>query len=892
MKTRQLKRYFSRMSYLVMLVSVSIGLPGFAAVSSPRLTQLDASSPYGWHDGVEGVVGDTGSCAAFGWAVDPDNRDRDLQVRILADGSEVLKGIANLPRGDLVDECPEGTCGFGFNLWEMIDPRDEHTISVQAFDEETDLWVDLLGTPKSLTCMGYPEGSHDGAEGLVLEPWNCSAFGWAVDPDDRVTDLEVRILADGNFLVTTTADQLREDVVACEGGMCGFSVNIWDFISPDVEHQITAQARDLETAEWIDLSSAKELTCTEPPPPQPNLRVFPNADYVDGYSWPAGQLVQLEVGGKTFETTSDANGFVEFYPSDYDLQQGDTVRVSSGDLVVEHVVKMLYITEVNIETQAVAGTVNGEETVHVFSGQADRYFSSNEDGTWYVDLTGDYDPVLFPGACVTAEAWQAGTPNSTLVDWCIPVPPPNPRFYVFPEWDYIIGWEWDPGVEIYAEIDHPETPENPDCTASSQMIHPEWSEDEYVAEFFLEGECDIQHGDYVVLTDGTTPKDHTVFPLQVESYNPETDTIGGKAAANGEVQAWVHGEDWTFTTAPTDSDGNWEVNFTPFDLQEGTGGRVEQVDEDGDATSVDWSVPNPWFTVFPENEFVEGWEWPFGIEVHLTINDPGTEQEVDFEQYEYSGYAPWGSGQLWIWFEFPGEYDVKPGDIVTLSGGGYTRTHTVESLTVDAIDLSENQVAGTSADGKPVVLWSWEDPDGGRVDATVFEDKTWIADFDDIGFNLQPGFYVRAEIWDEYGNDTAVDRDIFLPIQIDIKPFSEMNQAACRFPSNLIPVAILGAEDFEASSVDPDSIRFGRTGSEAEVVRVGMDNHPMKFIWDVNRDGLTDIVYYFRLGDTGFSCADIPVGRLYVRVEGVMTGWSSEYGVEGSDILRLYRFLY
>jgi hypothetical protein len=105
------------------------------------------------------------SVLPFGWTVDPDDRDRDLQVRILSDGSPVATTTADLPRED-VQECPEGTCGFSVNLWGLISPGQEHHIAAQAYDEETSTWIDLWGTPKALTCMGYPEGYHDWDGGI------------------------------------------------------------------------------------------------------------------------------------------------------------------------------------------------------------------------------------------------------------------------------------------------------------------------------------------------------------------------------------------------------------------------------------------------------------------------------------------------------------------------------------------------------------------------------------------------------------------------------------------------------------------------------------------------------------------------------------------------------
>jgi hypothetical protein len=93
------------------------------------------------------------ACVAGGWAVDTDDRERDLQIRVLADGATVASGIAGIPDTDLVGICgADGSCAFEINLFGRITVDEEHAISVQAFDEETGQWFALAETPQLLTC--------------------------------------------------------------------------------------------------------------------------------------------------------------------------------------------------------------------------------------------------------------------------------------------------------------------------------------------------------------------------------------------------------------------------------------------------------------------------------------------------------------------------------------------------------------------------------------------------------------------------------------------------------------------------------------------------------------------------------------------------------------------
>lgn len=62
----------------------------------------------------------------------------------------------------------------------------------------------------------------------------------------------------------------------------------------------------------------------------------------------------------------------------------------------------------------------------------------------------------------------------------------------------------------------------------------------------------------------------------------------------------------------------------------------------------------------------------------------------------------------------------------------------------------------------------------------------------------------------------------------------------------VIPVAILTTDQFDATSIDVPSLRFGATGEEAAAVRAAFD--------DVDDDGDTDLLVFFRNQDTGVDC--------------------------------------
>lgn len=108
----------------------------------------------GYHDAWEGLQSPF-FCVAEGWAIDHNDRDLDLTVRVLSDGAEVAQTVSGQYRQDLDEAgvCPGGTCSFYVNLAGLISPGVDHLITVQAQDANSGEWADLFNTPKTLNCL-------------------------------------------------------------------------------------------------------------------------------------------------------------------------------------------------------------------------------------------------------------------------------------------------------------------------------------------------------------------------------------------------------------------------------------------------------------------------------------------------------------------------------------------------------------------------------------------------------------------------------------------------------------------------------------------------------------------------------------------------------------------
>jgi lysophospholipase L1-like esterase len=181
-----------------------------------------------------------------------------------------------------------------------------------------------------------------------------------------------------------------------------------------------------------------------------------------------------------------------------------------------------------------------------------------------------------------------------------------------------------------------------------------------------------------------------------------------------------------------------------------------------------------------------------------------------------------------------------------------------------------------------------------------------------VGFTAATGG--RSQAHDILSFSFVGTEEVQPGVDIDIIPGSDPNSINCDNQERTIPVALLSTQDFDATNVDADSVRFGKTGTEASEVHQdgggeddkskddkdkedrgkgdkGNDNgnNAKRHVEDVNGDGRDDLVFHFRFGDTGFSCDDIPEGQESVVLRAKLTGEAQGKPLVGEDTLQLVR---
>ncbi len=143
--------------------------------------------------------------------------------------------------------------------------------------------------------------------------------------------------------------------------------------------------------------------------------------------------------------------------------------------------------------------------------------------------------------------------------------------------------------------------------------------------------------------------------------------------------------------------------------------------------------------------------------------------------------------------------------------------------------------------------------------------------FDDRGFFLN-GHIDEVELFVGRALDNAEILAIFnagragkckamTTVEIAIHPGSFPNANSINPKSKgVIPVAILSTNTFDATTVDPQSVKFGPAKAE-ETHRRGHNE-------DINGDGKRDLVLHFRTQDTGIVCGNTSVSLTGITFSG------------------------
>jgi len=289
----------------------------------------------------------------------------------------------------------------------------------------------------------------------------------------------------------------------------------------------------------------------------------------------------------------------------------------------------------------------------------------------------------------------------------------------------------------------------------------------------------VRPGHVVTMTNGFLTKTHTVSALQVTDFDYDLDTICGTAEPGLRVETRIQYEDLFFQRYVTvAADGSWCVDYAHpgaganekslYDLLPFTEGTAHLWDEDQDNTQVTWPYN---LVAWVGGEHVEGNNWLYGDPVTLQINDPATDADPDYSAVAMPEVGPWFLTGVDFQFTYE-DYDLKPGDTVTLSQGERTKQLVASpTLAFTSINYLTDAVTGIATPGAHVLVIVGYGGDYSRC-TEADSAGNWSVNFfvpgDQLGeegvLGLLPGMNVMAAEADADADSTNISRRIPTPV--------------------------------------------------------------------------------------------------------------------------------
>ncbi len=467
----------------------------------------------------------------------------------------------------------------------------------------------------------------------------------------------------------------------------------------------------------------------------PHIRVYPDNQNILGFNWWPATQVNLSIDGVFYGSAlSDPWGFVEFRDITESLAIGRVVVMTDGKTTRTHQITGMSFDLIDPMNEVVSGTASEPGFVKTYAWSPVGDVLENVDttadssGKWTAQYTIDIVPGSDGGAC---QFDSEG--NQSVYYWYLP----NPGFEVKPEEDSVWGWEWPPLTEIRLTVDGDEyyrtSKENGDVDFSGL-------------------DRDIVTGDVVEMTAGTVTKTHIVHYLTVDEVDADLDTITGFTETSKHLETWVctNGECWGMEVESTMDTGSWAADYSEqTDIVPGTEGGVRFWEDDNTATMVYWRIPDPWIVANVNQNYVWCDHWASYIPVTLFIDG----EEIATIDLDY-----WGQGRFW-------DIETHPGQVVTVTGSGFTKTTIVRNLTLEGVDQYADTVFGTADPGSELAMWVWSDyePGGGAMYTTTDASGNWLIDFT-ATWDIKPGWHGYGRIHELDDSDyTEVGWDIHMP---------------------------------------------------------------------------------------------------------------------------------
>ena len=674
-------------------------------------------------------------------------------------------------RGEMWEADEDGDVTYA--IWHVNQPVIEVWLpenEIRAFDWPLNTELTFRANGKVIgTATTQPVGWYDGTWAVL------NAGELALKPGDIV------MVSDEDVTKRTTVQDIKityvniDDNTVSGTGPVNAALELTSsaeayvhFFNTGNSQEWTVSFTELNNGDYLRLFSRdrdKDSTVWDVKARNPVITVFPNGgEEVFANNWVAGKTLTLTVQDQETVVYSDTatvppgdppqDGWTEVrfgLQGAHDLKPGDLVTLTDGIITRTHTVRDMGINSVKIYDNTVGGWAESGAILQVWAhgyDQSTRWITAGEDGQWSVD----FDPFKIDfGMCGRAQIFD-GQGNGTAHDWCLPIP----RIVAYPDRDEQVSADnWPEGSSLHMTIHDPMAPETPDFEMDAIVPPTDIPQEPWTTTWFnFKGLYDLKPGDVVTIADSTTDRTHTVRNLGISSASLYDNRVSGWADPGADLQVWAYEYNESNRWITADENGQWTVNFDPFILEFGMCGGAQIGDGDGNITLKNWCIQNPKLTAFPnDGEQISVENFPPGMHIFINIDDPATPEPLDAQQ---EADIPPVDKYWWtsVVVSFHGQYDLKVGDVITVTDGITTRTHTVRNLGITSVDMDTNSVSGWADAGTDLQVWA-HGYDASSNWVTAGENGQWTANFGSFTLNLE--MCGAAQVFDELGNGTVAN---------------------------------------------------------------------------------------------------------------------------------------
>jgi hypothetical protein len=187
--------------------------------------------------------------------------------------------------------------------------------------------------------------------------------------------------------------------------------------------------------------------------PNPFFQVQLESNHVNGWEWTPNGQVTISINGVEVATvqTDEWGTFRSHFEEMEPFISGMDFLITDGLHTKTLMTAYLEITNVNPDADTVSGKANAGQTFNVWVHGPENAptvpVTSDAMGQWTADFSEQWN--IIPGSDGAAQIDDEDG-DGTWVPWRLP----NPRFTIFPLWQWYDGWDWPDGATVNIPVEN------------------------------------------------------------------------------------------------------------------------------------------------------------------------------------------------------------------------------------------------------------------------------------------------------------------------------------------------------------------------------------------------------------------------------------------------------